>query len=586
MKDFLKYTLATIVGLFIASALCFFFFIFSLVSSIGTSQQETPIENHSILKINLKGSISDEVVEDPLAIFESGSLESGVRLIDLVTAIKDAANDKRIDGIYLDCGEISAEFATLEELRSALDEFKQSGKFIVAYADTYTQGSYYVASVAQKVLINPEGILEWQGLASMPIFYKELLEKVGVKVQLFRVGTYKSAVEPFTLTSMSPANREMVESMIQSIWKNIVGSVSASRNIPEDSLQALADKYIALTQASDYVDNKLVDQLAYYDEVRDILRRNCGDSKVTFTSPQQMMAAHKPSKASDKIAIYFAEGDIVSEATNSLRSRSPEIASAVVVNDLDKLANDNNIKAVVIRVNSGGGSAYASEQLWRAVENLKKTKKVIVSMGGFAASGGYYMSCGADKIIADPTTLTGSIGIFGLIPDYTELMENKLGLHYDAVRTNKGSDLISSTGRVSSGGAEAMQAYIDRGYQLFLSRVAQGRKMTTEQVDSIAQGRVWTGEQALEIGLVDKLGNLDTAIKEAAQLANLKDYGVVIMQKKASLLDALKAVKEESYLERDVKALLGDNYKALMLVKNLRRQDQVQARIPFFVNFQ
>lgn len=587
MKDFLKYTLATIVGVLIVGFLAFFLFLSALVSSVVQPDQEEPVAKHSILKIDLKGSISEQTTENPLALLSGNYLTTGESLIDLCTAIKDAADDNRIEGIYLDCGVLSADFATDQELRRALQEFKKSGKFIVAYGENYTQGCYYVASVADKVLINPEGTLEFQGIASSPLFYKDLMEKVGVKMQIFRVGTYKSYVEPYTLTAMSDANREQMTALITDLWKHIVGEVSESRKLSVDTLNLLADRYLALEQTSAYVESGLIDATAYADELRDILRKQLGDTDVTFVSPKQMIQEHKANQAKDKVAIYFASGSIVTEETSGLGIQDEEIVGSKVINDLDKLAQDKNIKAVVIRINSGGGSAYASEQIWRAVEKLKESKKVVVSMGGMAASGGYYMGCGADRIIAEPTTLTGSIGIFGMVPDASNLLENKLGLHEDAVRTNKGSDFASFSGKLSADAGQAMQAYVDRGYQLFLSRVAAGRNMTTEAVNEIAQGRVWTGSQALELKLVDQLGNLDDAIKVAAQLANLSNYGVVSPRKTVSLLDSFKQLRGDNYLERKIKDLVGDDLDALIFfLKNFDKQDRLQARIPFFLNFQ
>ena len=586
MKDFLKYVLATIVGLFVMGMLAFVFFLGILGSVMSSKNVEVPVENHSILRISLKGEIAEQVQENPLAMLTGNPLTNSQSLIDLCIAIKDAATDKRIEGIYLDCGAVSADYATLQELRRALLEFKQSGKFVIAHGEDFTQGTYYVASVADQVLINPEGMLDWHGMASNPIFFKDVLDKVGVKMQIFRVGTFKSAVEPYMLSGMSEANRQMMESLLGDIWKNMTSEVSLSRGLDSLALNNLADEYMALAGGTRYVESGLVDSLVYADQLRNFLRHKVGDDKVTFTSVRQMLMAHKANKAKNHVAVYYASGDIVGESSSTGGIRDLEIVGNTLISDFDRLANDKKVKAVVIRINSGGGSAYASEQIWRAVKKLKEKKPVVISMGGLAASGGYYMGCGANKIIAEPTTLTGSIGIFGMVPDFTDLVDKKIGVHYDAVTTNKGGTFQSGTGKISPEGAIGMQAYVERGYQLFLNRVAEGRNMTPEQVDEIAQGRVWTGQQALSLGLVDELGNLDDAIKAAAQLAKADNYMVVNVKRKTSWADALMGVVGDNYLEREIKTLLGDEYKSLMLLKDFRRQDMLQARMPFYINQQ
>ena len=479
--------------------------------------------------------------------------------------------------------------ATAQELRKALVDFKKSKKFILAYADNYSQGSYYIASAADKVLVNPSGIVDWHGLASQPIFFTDLLKKVGVKMQVFKVGTYKSAVEPYILTKMSDANREQVSSFVGDIWKNICTDVANSRKISIEGLNAYADHYITFADAKDYVKAHLVDGLAYADEVRTLLRTLSQQDKVNFIAPADLAKLAEKKSGDGTIAVYYAQGNIVDAvADNSFMSNESYIVGPKVVEDLDRLANDDNIKAVVLRINSGGGSAYASEQMWRAIQLLKKKKPVVVSMSGMAASGGYYMSCGADYIVAEPTTLTGSIGIFGMIPDASELLTDKLGLHFDMVKTNKGSDFGAQGRAFNADEANVMQQYVNRGYRLFISRVAAGRHITPEQVDHIGQGRVWTGSQALKIKLVDKLGTLDDAIAEAASRAKLKDYDILSTPNKESWVDQiLNSTVKRDYMEEKLRTTLGVYYAPLQFVGTLNgmsAKDYLQARIYYIPN--
>lgn len=433
-------------------------------------------------------------------------------------------------------------------------------------------------------------MIDWHGIASQPIFYTDLLKKVGVKMQVFKVGTYKSAVEPFILTGMSDANREQVQSFVGSIWQQVCKDVAASRRLAVDSLNAYADCYTTFADPMQYVDTRLVDDLAYDDEVREVLRACNNQEKVDFIDPAQLAKLDvAPTSGDGAIAVYYAEGDIVDEAARTnFSGEMSQIVGSKVVADLDKLANDDKVKAVVLRINSGGGSAYASEQMWRAIQLLKQKKPVVVSMGGMAASGGYYMSCGADYIVAEPTTLTGSIGIFGMIPDASGLLTEKLGLHFDVVKTNKASDFGAMGRGFNADEAAAMQGYVNRGYRLFLYRVADGRNMTLMQVDRIAQGRVWTGSQALGIKLVDKLGTLDDAIAVAAQRAGLKSYYLTSCPQKSSWIDQfLDSTVKRDYMEEKLQTALGEYYQPLRFVGGLRSFDAkscVQARMFYVPN--
>lgn len=589
MKDFLKYVLATIVGIictgFIMGMMSLFMFIVMAISSSDTPS----VKNGTVLRIQLSGTLNERAKENPFAQYLNNDIAQTQGLDDIITAIKTAQTNDKIRGIYLEGGTLISDMATAQELRKALVDFKKSKKFILAYADNYSQGSYYIASAADKVLVNPSGIVDWHGLASQPIFFTDLLKKVGVKMQVFKVGTYKSAVEPYILTKMSDANREQVSSFVGDIWKNICTDVANSRKISIEGLNAYADHYITFADAKDYVKAHLVDGLAYADEVRTLLRTLSQQDKVNFIAPADLAKLAEKKSGDGNIAVYYAQGNIVDAvANNSFMSNESYIVGPKVVEDLDRLANDDNIKAVVLRINSGGGSAYASEQMWRAIQLLKKKKPVVVSMSGMAASGGYYMSCGADYIVAEPTTLTGSIGIFGMIPDASELLTDKLGLHFDMVKTNKGADFGAQGRAFNADEANVMQQYVNRGYRLFISRVAAGRHITPEQVDNIGQGRVWTGSQALKIKLVDKLGTLDDAIAEAASRAKLKDYNILSTPNKESWVDQiLNSTVKRDYMEEKLRTTLGVYYAPLQFVGTLNgmsAKDYLQARIYYIPN--
>lgn len=594
MKSFLKQVLAVIVGICSVGAFATLMFFVMLGVMLATGDEKQSVSDNSVLRIELTGTVVDRSTPDsPLNQLLGRSNASSQGLDVLIDAIKTAKGDKRIKGIYIEGGTMSSDFATLQELRGALVDFKSSGKFIVSYADSYTQGAYYIASVGDRVLINPSGLLDWHGIAMQPMFWTGLMEKVGVKAQVFKVGTYKSAVEPFILKEMSPANREQVESMITDLWKETCTAVATSRKLSPDSLNAYADRYITLADGADYKRLKLVDDLTYVDQVREELRKRMNDKEVTFVSPEVVAAQAEDTGDDDnQVAVYYASGNIVDVAgSGALMGGGDEIIGSRVVEDLDKLANDKDVKAVVLRINSGGGSAYASEQMWRAVQLLKKKKPVVVSMGGMAASGGYYMSCGANYIVAEPTTLTGSIGIFGLIPDFSGLVKDKLGLRFDVVKTNKASDFGTLSRPFDAAESAALQAHVNRGYALFLKRVADGRtaaghKMTPEAVDHIAQGRVWTGNQALKNGLVDKIGTLNDAILKAEQLAQTKNPAVVRYPTPKSWMESFsKEQQEDDYFERKMKLVLGDYYEPLNFIQNVDRGNYLQARLFFYPAF-
>lgn len=588
MKEFFKYVLATIVGFICVTAFMGIMSLIMFFSIMATSDTQPTVSDGSVLRIELNGTVSERATENPFAELMGNKALASQGLDDLLKAIKVAKTNDKIKGIYLEGGLLSADFASLEELRKALVDFKQSKKFVVAYADQYTQGSYYLASAADKVWLNPSGMLDWHGIASQPIFFTDLMKKVGVKMQVFKVGTFKSAVEPYILTEMSEPNRQQVQSFIGDIWQHFCQDVSASRKISTDSLNAFADRYVTFAEANDYVRLKMVDELTYIDQVRTKLQKLSQQDKVNFISPAELAKLDVPVSSSNDIAIYYAEGTIVDVSTQSpLNSTQSEIVGSKVVSDLDKLAKDESVKAVVLRINSGGGSAYASEQMWRAVQQLKAKKPVVVSMSGMAASGGYYLSCGADYIVADKTTLTGSIGIFGMVPDASELLTDKLGLHFDVVKTNVSSDFGAMGRGFNAAESAAMQNYVNRGYRLFLKRVADGRKMTPEQVDKIAQGRVWTGNQALKIKLVDKLGTLNDAVAEAAKRAKLQDYAICTFPAKTPWFEQLmNETTQRDYLEEKLQSALGVYYEPLRFVSTYDKHNVLQARMFYVPNFQ
>lgn len=591
MKDFLKFTFATVLGIIVAGVVLFFLGILTVFSMASSSESETKVKENSILMMELNGTITERAENNPLIslLGESGTSHG---LNDLLASIQKAKENENIKGIYLQADLMTAGYASLESLRNALKDFKTSGKFIVAYADTYTQDLYYVASVADKVLLNPSGMIEWRGIAAQPMFYKDLLEKVGVEMQIFRVGTYKSAIEPFVATEMSPANREQTNAYISSIWKQITTDVAADRNLSVEKLNTLADRMMMLRPAQEIVSEGLADTLIYKNDVRNYLKKMVGideddDLNVLGLAEMRNVKKNQPKDPSGNIiAVYYAEGEIVdSEATNF--SGETSINSTKVIKDLRRLKDDEDVKAVVLRVNSPGGSAYASEQIWYAISELKKEKPVIVSMGDYAASGGYYISCNADTIVAEPTTLTGSIGIFGLFPS-VEKLTNKIGIDFDVVKTNTYADFGDLTRPMNAGEKAMMQANVERGYDLFLTRCADGRGTTKEAINEVGQGRVWTGADAKDLGLVDVLGGMDTALEIAIEKAGVEAYTVMDYPAQESFLDILGSGKATgNYIKSVVMGKnLGKWSKTFFLIENIDKVNRIQARLPFEPNIQ
>ena len=586
MKDFIKFTFASVLGVVLAGIIFTILGIVTMVGMVASSDTETVVKENSIFVLDLEGTLSERVQDNPFQTLMSEENQA-YGLDDILASIQKAKDNEDIKGIYLQTAFLETSFASLEEIRHALLDFKESGKFIVAYADQYTQDMYYLASVADKIIVNPQGSISWHGLASQPIFFKDLLKKVGVEMQIFKVGTYKSAVEPFIATEMSDANREQVTAFLSSIWGRLLEDVSASRNIPVETLNKFANEMMDLQPAETYLANGLADTLLYKDGVLDYLKEISGreaDESLRTLSLEDMKNVKRNTpldKSGNIIAVYYAFGGIDD-------STSPEegINSEKVIKDLRKLREDETIKAVVLRVNSPGGSAYGSEQIWREVVLLKEKKPVIVSMGDYAASGGYYISCAADYIVADPTTLTGSIGIFGMFPNMEELLTDKLGLHFDMVKTNKFADMGTLARPFNSDERAAMQNYINNGYKLFVKRCADGRGMSVGAIEKIAEGRVWTGATAKELGLVDELGGLDKAIEIAAQKAEVEAYSLLTYPSKESFFSSLMNEGKNNYIKEQLMETLGESYSSIKFIQNVKDMDRIQARMPFDLRIQ
>ena len=587
MKDFFKNVFATFVGIFLfvlVTLLLGFVCIFGMVLS---SESTTEIENNSVLVINLSGPLSERSDKNVMAEF-IGNVASGVSLEDVLSGIEKAKTNKNIKGIYIEAGAFAPNsYASLQEIREALIDFKKSHKWIVAYGDSYTQSAYYLASVANDVYLNPQGMLDWHGLSSQRIYLKDMLAKFGVKMQVSKVGTYKSATEMFTEEKMSAADRQQTSTYLNGIWKYLLKGVSESRNIPIAKLNEYADSVITFANPTSYLKMKLIDKLLYTDQVRNEVKKRLGinsDDEIHQISLTDLKAV-EPAKGGSEVAVYYAYGDIVDSPVSNTSFNQHSIVGKDVCNDLKELMDDDDVKAVVIRVNSGGGSAFASEQMWHQIMELKKVKPVVVSMGGYAASGGYYMSVPANWIVAEPTTITGSIGIFGMFPDFSGLASEKLGIKFDEVKTNKNGTFGSTMRPLTPDEMRMLQVYIDRGYTTFKNRVAQGRNLTMAQVEAIAQGHVYTGEDALKIKLVDELGGLDKAVKKAAQLAKIDNYYKVSYPSPVNWFDQIFGENvQDNYLNEQLYTSLGIFYQPISILRTINQQSAIQARLPYIIN--
>ena len=584
MKDFLKYVLATIVGVIALSVIMGIFSIISLIGMIAASETTTVVKENSVLSLTLNSAVEERAKEDPFAQF-TGQETGAMGLDEILTAIDKAKSNENIKGIYIEAGLFAPDApATSQAIRNKLVDFKESGKWIVAYGEQFTQSAYYVCSAADKIYLNPQGLVDWHGMASQPIFFKNLLAKFGVKVQLTKVGKYKSAPEMLTADGMSEPNREQVSAYINGIWDVMLDDVSKSRNISKDSLNNYADRYLAFTSQEELVKMNIVDSLIYTDAVKGEIKKMLEiDDNETINQISAGEMANLPAKDNkgENIAVYYAYGDIVDTNTGGINSDAC-IAGDVVCKDIEKLTNDEDIKAVVLRINSGGGSAYASEQIWNAVMKLEEKKPVVVSMGGYAASGGYYISSPANYIFAEPTTITGSIGIFGMFPDFSQLLTDKLGIKFDEVKTNKMAGFGTMARPFNEDEMTMLNAYIGRGYELFRKRVADGRNMPVEEVEEIAQGRVWLGTDALVIKLVDELGGLDKAVAKAAELANIDEYYTSSYPAAPNWMEMLMAkANKNNYLDEQMHETLGEYYEPFMFVKNINKHNAIQARMPY-----
>lgn len=590
MKDFIKNVLATMVGMFGFFIVMGVIGMMSIIGMIASGNAAQNVEKNSVFVLNLSGTISEQGSENPLSMFTGdNSLNSGLN--DILSSINKAKANDDIKGIYIEAGALAANYATLQEIRNALADFRKSGKWIVAYGDFYTQGAYYVASVADKVYINPKGIVDWHGIGAQTMFYKDFMAKFGVKWEVVKVGTFKNATETFTEEKMSDANRLQTKTFIDGTWRNVCDAVSKSRGISVDSLNSYADSYLALQATETLVKAKMVDGMMYGDQVKDAVKKMMKlekDDDISQLTLNDMLNVKDGKVEGSEIAVYYAEGDIVQDPkAATMFGNNNYIASRKVCKDLEDLMNDDDVKAVVVRINSGGGDAYASEQMWHQMSELRKVKPVVVSMGDYAASGAYYMSAPASWIVAQPNTLTGSIGIFAVIPDLSGLVTTKLGVRFDEVKTNRNSTFGNLMARPFNAEEKAMlQASVNRGYSLFRQRVAEGRRLPVESVEKIAQGRVWLATDALNIKLVDQLGGIDDAVKKAAQLAKLKDYYTSDYPAAASWMDAMLNSMSSSgtYLDEQLRQTLGDFYQPFTMLRSIDKREAIQARIPYAIS--
>ena len=576
MKSFFKMLFASIIGVIIGFFILSFIglVIFAGMAASMDKSSAYKVQKNTVLRLNLTEnvSISEKVTSSPFDEIFNKSFKT-LGLNDILSAIKKAEQNDNVRGIYLNLGAASIGFTTIEPIRNALLEFKESGKFIIAYGDNFTQPTYYLSSVADTIFMNPYGILDFGGLATTIQFNKGAFEKWGIEMQVYKVGTYKAAVEPYIQDKMSEANREQITSYLNDVWGTVLNRISSSRGISVEQLNKYADEFMAFAAPEKAVEYRLIDELKYATEADAYLKSRLGleeDGKINFAGIKNMLSVPEAGKkiSKDKIAVLYAEGEIMNSSMAGFMPGN-YISAKEYVKELNKLKDDKNVKAVVFRVNSPGGSAYESEQIWHAVKELKAFKPVVVSMGTYAASGGYYISCAANKIIAEPTTITGSIGIFGLIPSGAQLSK-KMGATHDGVSTNKfsnfgggtlsipliGIGLLPARPFTNEEGAK-VQAYVERGYDLFLTRCADGRGKTKEEIDAIGQGRVWTGNQALELGLIDAIGGIDLAIEEAAILAEIENYSIKERPSKKDFFMELLESSSESLTERVWMGIIG-----------------------------
>jgi protease-4 len=584
MKQFFKFMFASMLGFFLTFVVISSISFGIILSVASLSKKDVVfVKENSVMTMKLDEAIQDRASNNPFSNMSFGSFKTNkaLGLGEILKAIKSAATDKNIKGIYLELSTIPSGIATIEEIRNALIEFKKSGKFIYCYSEGLSQSAYYLATVSDKIFLNPEGGLIFKGLSAQIMFLKGMLEKLEIEPQIIRHGKFKSAIEPLILDKMSEANKEQTLKFLGTIWEHMVTGMSASRKLTVEDLNKIADE-ISVRIASDAVTLKLVDELAYYDEVQSKIKTKLGigeKKKINFISISKYRKAAKSSikTSKDKIAVVFASGDIVSGEGDDNNIGSTKISAAI-----RKARIDSSVKAIVLRVNSPGGSALASEVIWREVSLANKVKPVVVSMGDVAASGGYYIACAATKIIASPTTITGSIGVFGVIPNLQKFFKNKLGITIDGVSTNKHADYISAYRPMDNYEKEITQFGVESIYQSFIKHVAEGRKMTVDQVDSIGQGRVWSGVDAKRIGLIDDFGGMEKAVEIAAGLAKIKDYKIVgYPLLKDPFTQIIEDIMGNNTSESLIKNELGDNYIYFKYLKEISNMKGIQARMPY-----
>lgn len=594
MKSFFKTFLAALLALVAGSGCIMIFFFVGVagligsLSSLGDSNAvPVNIEQHTVLKIDV-AQLHDVVSVNPFDSFSSSTATQPVSLSQAIRAIADAKNNPNIEALYLNVEGVEAGMASVDELRLALQDFKASHKPIIAYGDSYSQKAYYLASVANQIYLNPLGSIELIGIASGEMMYKDALDKVGIKMEVFKVGTFKSAVEPYILNKISDANKLQKQEYIDGLWSSILQGVSTERKVNADSLNAEVNKGLAFVNSDKYVQTKLVDKLLYRDQIDSVfaaqLKVKKSDLKMVNLSALAAQQTDDIEVKDGVVQVIYAEGEITQASISPFAAGASTIGAGLG-DKLREAAEDDDVKAVVLRMNSPGGDAFLSEQLWHAVKQLRSKKPVVVSMGDYAASGGYYISSAANRIVAQPNTLTGSIGIFGLFPNFSELVQ-KVGVNVEVVKTNDFADLtISMPYKPLTNEQRALiQRHVERGYDIFLSRVAEGRHMTKAQVDSVGQGRVWLGRKAQTLGLVDKLGGLDVAIKEATSLAKLSDYSVDYGVTRVNVWEELfkSTSPSNEFIARLRSAFLTDEErKAIRIMQGVTRYSGIQARLPY-----
>ena len=577
MKSFFKYLFATILGLFIFSIIWVVIF-FSIIGAAMSGSKEVKISDNSVFELKLEGILVERHKNDVISSFASeiNSSVSEIALDDIMASIDKATDNDNIKGIYLHIGDFSASVASLQEIYKGLEKFKKTGRFIVAYADSYGNGTYYLSSIADKVYMNPSGTLALTGINISTVFFKDLLSKIGVEMQIFKVGTFKSAVEPFTQTSMSEANRLQLTTFINSIWTEITKTIARNRGISDTEVNLYADSGLFLDDAQTAVQHKLIDSLVYSSDMKEIIEKLVDKDYNALTINDMKLVARNKEYSKNRIAIVYAVGEI--DGSN----KNDGIDSEDISEDLLDIADNDKIKAVVLRINSPGGSAYGSEQIWKAVSVVKSKKPIVVSMGDYAASGGYYIACNTDRIFAQPTTLTGSIGIFGIFPNIGGLTD-KLGIKFDNVKTNKYSDFGATYRPMTTEERAILQRYINNGYELFTKRCAEGRNMNIDSLKAIAEGRIYSGTDAMRLGLVDEMGGLEEAITFAAKKANISDYTIKYYPSVKSLIEQISDIFSTSVEERIVKSQLGENYRLFRTIQRAQTTTGIKAIMPYSI---